>query len=68
MKVWVVTGDAHIEDRYGAEIEIFGVYDNKKKALERIKAIEEKGLVAYARISEISLNKSIEEYVGGYEE
>lgn len=66
MKVWVVTGDAHTEDLYGAEIKIFGVYDNKDKALEREKMIE--GNVAYVKISEIPLNQSIEEYVGGYKE
>lgn len=65
MKVWVVTGDAYM-DRCGSEIEIFGVYDNKDKALERKKMMEEN--VAYATISEISLNQSIEEFVGGYEE
>ena len=36
MKVWVVTGDVY-EWKYGAEIEIFGVYDSEEKAKDRKK-------------------------------
>lgn len=67
MKVWAVTGDTSKES-YEMTICVFGVYNEKEKAIERAKAVEENEIACYVCINEIDINKDEEICVGVYEE
>lgn len=64
--VYVVTADTY-EDSYGAEITLFGVFDTEEKAKQRVENLARKNKFAF-RITEVNLNKGVEEYLGGYYE
>ncbi len=71
MKVYAVVFDT-LDDGFGAEINLFGIYDTKGKAIERISYLR-KNKSADMRIpdygiEEIILNNDCEIYLGGYVE
>lgn len=75
MKLYAVIFDTY-DECFGAEIYLFGVYDTKEKAAERIRYLREtKSKTMYVPdegdkygIKEIVLNADYEEYLGGYTE
>ena len=63
MKLYVISADTY-DDSYGAQISIFGVFDEMHlhNALEKL----QKKYSYYFTVNEISLNKCKEIYLGGY--
>ena len=65
MKVYVLTADTYNRG-YGSEISLFGVYEFKEIAEEKMIELSTKGY--YPKITEVKLNKDTDEYLGGYVE
>jgi hypothetical protein len=63
MKLYVISANTY-EDSWGAEINIFGVYDEEhvQRALEEL---EEK-YSYFFKVDEINLNEHSKTYLGGY--
>ena len=66
MDLYVVTANTY-EDSYGSEITLFGVFDTEEKAKQRVENLARKNEFAF-RITEVKMNKGVNEYLGGYYE
>ena len=67
MDLYVVTVDTYT-DSYGAEITLFGVFDNEKQAKQRVENMIRKNPFFKFNITKIKMNRGIEEHLGGYYE
>ena len=65
MKIYVLSADTYNRG-YGSEISLFGVYESKEIAEEKMVELSNKSY--YPKITEVELNKDTEEYLGGYVE
>ena len=63
MKLYVISADTY-EDSWGAQISIFGVYDEEHvhSALEELKKKHD----YFFKVDEINLNERSKTYLGGY--
>ena len=66
MIVYVITADTY-QDNYGAEISMFGVFEDETKANEAVKELNKK-YNYYFEIKPTELNKINEVHLGGFYE
>ena len=67
MDLYVVTADTYT-DSYGAEITLFGVFDTEKESKQRVKSLECKNPFFKFNVTQVKINRGIEEHLGGYYE
>lgn len=65
MKVWIVTADTY-DEPYGAEIELFGVFDTEEKAIDCARKVTRRKKIASCNVTRVKMNKDTEKYLGGY--
>ena len=63
MKVYVVTADTY-DDGYGADINLFGIFTTQRKSEQRKSDLAKLGY--FVNISETTVDKKCEIYLGGY--